>query len=257
VAELVGRLEETSRQRWQALEATRARGLAHLLAGDLDKAVADLEAVTESVRAAEILEPGAFPASPGLVEALARLGRPEDAARELAWLEERSREQDHPWGLAVSARARGLLHEQAGELADAEASLRESLERHADLELPLDEARARLALGRVLRRDGRRREARELLSDAAERLGALGVEPLAAAARAELASVGGRAVSEQGLTPAEERVARLVAEGLTNQEVATRLVVTVRAVEANLTRVYAKLGVRSRTQLARIFAADL
>ncbi len=254
-AALVEHLAANPHLRWQRLEATRARGLAHLFAGDAASAATDLGSVAQSVRDGEILEPGAFPASPDLIEALVRSGRADEAWQELEWLEDRAREQDHRWALAVSARARGLLEEDAGALAEAEAALRESLERHEDLELPLDEARAQLALGRVLRRTGRRRDARALLSEVSERLQRLGVAPLAAAARDELASLGGRA-SSPGLTPTEERVARLVAEGLTNREVAAKLVVTVRAVEANLTRVYAKLGVRSRAQLARIFRAD-
>ena len=72
---------------------------------------------------------------------------------------------------------------------------------------------------------------------------------------AELGRVGGRVASGDGLTATEQRVAALVAEGRTNREVAAELVVSVRAVEANLTRVYAKLGVRSRAELAARFRA--
>jgi len=71
-------------------------------------------------------------------------------------------------------------------------------------------------------------------------------------AAAELSRIGGRASMRWELTPTERRVAQLVAEGLTNKEVAGAVVSSVRAVEANLTRIYAKLGVRSRTELAHV-----
>jgi len=253
VEELVGDIFIELRMRWHSLEATRARGVARLFAGDLEGAAADLETVTGEVRSAGVAEPGAFPASPDLVEALVQLGRIEDAQRELAWLEARASEQQHPWGLVVACRARGLLEEHLGHLEAAEASFSDGLARHSGLTLPLDEARTRVAFGRVLRRTNRRRDAREQLTRAVESLEALGVVPLAADARSELERVGGRARAS-GLTPTEERVAALVAEGRTNREVADELVVTVRAVEANLTRIYSKLGVRSRVELTRALA---
>jgi DNA-binding CsgD family transcriptional regulator len=77
----------------------------------------------------------------------------------------------------------------------------------------------------------------------------MGARLWAGRARAELGRIGGRARSD-GLTPTEQRVADLVAEGRSNKEVADALFVSVRTVEANLTRVYAKLGIRSRTELA-------
>jgi DNA-binding NarL/FixJ family response regulator len=78
----------------------------------------------------------------------------------------------------------------------------------------------------------------------------VGAEPLAEKTRAELARIGGRAPAGDGLTETERRVAELVAEGKSNKEVAAALYVAVRTVEANLTKVYAKLGIHSRTELA-------
>ena len=239
------------RMRWHTLEVTRARGLARFFGGDFEGAAADLETVCGQVRSAGVADPGAFPASPDLVETLIRLERPDEAERELAWLEARASEQQHPWGLAAAARARGLLQAHAGDLETAETSLREALARFSRLELPLDEARTRVALGRMLRRSNRRRAAREQLVDAVDAFERLGAVPLAADARSELERVGGRARAS-GLTPTEERVAALVADGRTNREVADALVVSVRAVEANLTRIYSKLGVRSRVELTRV-----
>ena len=104
-------------------------------------------------------------------------------------------------------------------------------------------------LGSIQRRVKQRAAARASLEEALASLEAIGARLWAERARAGLGGIGGRARSG-GLTPTEERVADLVAEGRSNKEVAEALFVTVRTVEANLTRVYAKLGIRSRTELA-------
>ena len=104
-------------------------------------------------------------------------------------------------------------------------------------------------LGGVQRRLKRKAAARRSLEEALAILEATGAPLWAERARAELARIGGR-TRAGGLTPTEERVADLVAEGRSNKEVADALFVSVRTVEANLTRIYAKLGVRSRTELA-------
>lgn len=106
----------------------------------------------------------------------------------------------------------------------------------------------------VQRRLRRNRAARESLDAALDRFTAVGAPLWAEIARAELARVGGRVGSPGTLTPAEERIAALVAEGRTNKEVASELYLSVHTVEATLTRVYSKLGVRSRTRLARELA---
>src|SRR6266511_3441839 len=113
-------------------------------------------------------------------------------------------------------------------------------------------ARALLALGIVRRRGRQKRPAREAIEAALEAFETLGAAGWAAKARAELGRIGGRTRSE-GLTAAERRVAALVAEGRTNREVAAALFLGERTVETHLSHVYAKLGVRSRAELARTF----
>ena len=108
-----------------------------------------------------------------------------------------------------------------------------------------------LALGRTQRRAKKRAAARATLEDARSRFEALGAPLWAAQARDELARIGGRAPSRDDLTEAERRVAMLVAEGRTNRQVAAALFLTEHSVETALTRVYRKLGVRSRTELTR------
>ena len=115
---------------------------------------------------------------------------------------------------------------------------------------PFGRARAQLALGTVHRRARRKRAARDAIEAAISGFDELGAPVWAERARAELGGIGGRTRTE-GLTPAESRVAALVAEGPTNREVAAALFLGERTVESHLSHVYAKLGVRSRTELAR------
>jgi DNA-binding NarL/FixJ family response regulator len=118
--------------------------------------------------------------------------------------------------------------------------------------LPFELARSRVVLGEVQRRAKQRKAARETLDLAIAGFEALGAHLWVDRARAEQARIGGRTTIE-GLSETELRVAQLVAEGRSNKEVAAALFVSVRAVEANLSRVYAKLGIESRTELARRF----
>ena len=98
------------------------------------------------------------------------------------------------------------------------------------------------------------RDARTALSEALAAFDELGARLWSEKARGELARIGGRTPAGTGLTASEERVAALVAEGLTNKQVAGRLFVTDRTVEGHLSRIYAKLGLRSRAELAAHFA---
>ena len=109
--------------------------------------------------------------------------------------------------------------------------------------------------GQVYRRNRQKRAAKQALDRALDLFERLGVPLWAAKARAELARVGIRPSAPLGLTATEERVARLVADGKSNREVAAELFLSRRTVEDNLSRVYRKLGVQSRTQLARSFAS--
>jgi DNA-binding NarL/FixJ family response regulator len=234
---------------WHALEARRLVGVAALNDGDAERAVEQFSAVWEHLERAGIREPGAFPVAPDLIEALVAVGRVDDAARVLEQFAQEADRLAHPWGRATAARARGQVLLARDDLAPAEASLLRALSLHAELQLPRDAARTRLALGVVHRRARRRREARSELEAARDAFVELGATARAARAADELARVAGRR-SATGLTPTEQRVAALVADGLTNKQIAERLVVSVAAVEAHLTRIYAKLGVRRRTELA-------
>ncbi|MGH3070856.1 MAG: helix-turn-helix transcriptional regulator, partial [Gaiellaceae bacterium] len=141
-----------------------------------------------------------------------------------------------------------------GDLDAAHVAVEQALAAHERLPQPFELARTMLVLGTVERRARRWRAAREALARALEIFDHLGASLWAEKAGAELARVAGRAPGRSGLSETEERVAGLVAGGLSNKQVAAELFVTVRTVEANLTRIYAKLGVRSRTELAHRFS---
>ena len=116
--------------------------------------------------------------------------------------------------------------------------------------MPAEVGRTLLVLGGIQRRMKQRAAARRTFSRAVELFEAAGAVVWAERARAELGRISGRAPGPVQLSETELRVVRLVARGLSNREVAAELFVTVRAVESTLTKAYAKLGVRSRTELA-------
>jgi len=152
--------------------------------------------------------------------------------------------------LAQVARCRGLVAAARGDVDEAVALLADAVKRHEAAGDPFGRAQALLALGAVRRRGRKKRLARDALVEALAVFEECGAEGWAARARSELGGVGGRR-RQEGLTPAEQRVAELVAEGRTNREVAATLVLGERTVETHLTHIYAKLGIRSRTELAR------
>jgi DNA-binding CsgD family transcriptional regulator len=186
---------------------------------------------------------------PDAIEALVGLGRRPEAEALLAAWERAGARYERPRIRATAARCRALL---VGSEGDLEAALKQAeiaLEHHEALAVPFERARTLIVLGTLHRRAKHKAAARAALEEAIEILDAIEVPLWAGRARAELNRIGGRAQAD-GLTPTEHRVADLVAEGRSNKQVAGELFVSVRTVEANLTRIYAKLGIRSRTELA-------
>ena len=195
------------------------------------------------------------------IEAAARAGDPNSAREWLDELERWAQGSGAPWAVAAALRCRGLLAEDAGE---AERALDAAVEAHRHAGRPFERARTRLALGELLRRARRRVEAREHLRGALEGFEALGAEPWAERARVELRASGQTAMrgdpgARERLTAQELQVAQFVAEGLTNRDVAAQLFLSPRTIDFHLRNVFRKLGIASRTQLARLeleLAAD-
>jgi DNA-binding CsgD family transcriptional regulator len=235
--------------------AGAALGLLELSLGRPAEAAEHLAPLVEVARQEGISEPGLTRYVPDQVEALVELGRLDEACELLDWYEGNALRLGRRGATALSRRCRGLLAAAKGALDEALAHFEAALAEHDAVPLPFDQARTLLVYGAALRRAKRKADARGRLEEAVAAFEGLSATAFAERARAELARIGGRRRSEGELTATERQIAQLVAEGHSNKEVAAALFVTVKTVEANLSRVYAKLGLRSRADLARHMAA--
>ena len=200
-------------------------------------------------------EPTAAPFAPDAVEALIGVGQLDDAATLLDQLESNGRRLDRAWALALGARCRSLLLAAAGDLDAAAETAEYALNEHRRLPMPFERARTLFVLGQIQRRRRQKRAAAVALDEAARVFDELGTPLWAERARAELERVSGSSPAGRSrLTPSERRVAELAASGLTNREVAGALFISPKTVEANLARVYHKLGIHSRAELGRRMA---
>ena len=233
-----------------------AEALGHLgfVLGTPEEAVAQLEPPLAVIRREAIAEPGVTRFAVDLIEALVELGRSDEAIEILDWYEGNARRLERASALANCRRCRGLLASGDGELEAALVVYEEALALHDRAEIPLDRGRTLLALGAAQRRVKRRREARATLEQALALFEKIGAALWAERARGELRRISGRAPTTGALTPAEERVAALVVQGKTNREVAAALFLSDRTVEGHLSRIFGKLGIRHRTELARALA---
>jgi DNA-binding CsgD family transcriptional regulator len=192
-----------------------------------------------------------------LIEAATRTGKSALAADALERLSETTRPSGTDWGLGIEARSRALLSE--GEVA--ERLYREAIERLARTRVRVALARAHLLYGEWLRRERRRMDAREQLRTAHELFITMGADGFAERARRELRATGEtarkRTVETSGqLTPQETQVARLARDGLSNPEIGLRLFISASTVQYHLRKVFMKLDINSRMQLARALPAD-
>ncbi len=237
------------------MESLRAQALVDVATGDAAAVVRSLAAVEAFCEPIGPLEPAIAVYHADLAEALVATGDLDAAGAVLDRLEERAAGASIPWAVASAARARGWLRAARGDTDGALEELDRSVELFATrVGVPFDLGRALLARGIVLRRADRRRLAVESLQSAIAIFERLGAAPWLARAREEVSRVPVRRSGGEGLTPTETRVAELAAKGASNREIAATLFIEVKTVEANLTRIYGKLGVRSRAGLATAFA---
>jgi DNA-binding CsgD family transcriptional regulator len=245
-------IAERAEQRFAIAQALWALGATEFSAGCWEPAWASLQRATALLRDHGVAELNAVPVHPLAAEAAIALGRLDDARRLLT--EAAMAPARRPLVAAIH-RGEGLLCGAAGEGDRAVALLETAVREHRDLALEFELARSLLALGSVQRRLKQRGAARAALGEAAAAFARVGAASWSERAQAEIARLGGRRVrSRDELTESELRIARLAAEGRSNREIAGELFIVERTVEANLTRVYRKLGVRSRAQLARLIA---
>jgi DNA-binding CsgD family transcriptional regulator len=261
VAGLQGREAEARELVAEAMQRALADEL--LVAADSARvALAEVELgrgnPAEAIEQLEQISPSPYPpvgmlASPELIEAAVRVGDLERAHAALGRFEAWSQVSRAPVVRGQVARCRAML---AQDPADAEAGFAEALDAHVQAP-PYERARTQLAFGERLRRERRKSDARTQLRTALDTFEGLGVAPWAERARAELQATGETArkrdVSTMDeLTPQELRIAQLVAAGATNRDVASQLFVSPKTVEYHLRKVFLKVGVSSRVELARI-----
>jgi DNA-binding CsgD family transcriptional regulator len=232
----------------------RDAGFTHLALALLDVGLGRYRAALSAAREASLGEVNVVNtwALPELVEAAARSGEFAEAAGAAERLADSALAGSTNWGLGMLARSRAL----ASQSGNAEELYREAIDRLGRGRARLHFARAKLVYGEWLRRERRRKDAREQLREAHELLSAMGAGAFAERARAELLATGEhtRRWSTQTmdlLTPQEARIAHLAADGATNADIATQLFISPRTVEYHLSKVFRKFDVRSRTQLTR------
>jgi DNA-binding CsgD family transcriptional regulator len=225
-------------------------GLAALWGGDTPAGAEWLGKADRQAAKLGWIEPAMRAWTADYAEALLELGRIDEAVRVVDVWEADAARLGRDRVLAHVTRCRGLVAAAEGAVDPAAVLLEQAAARHDAVGDAFGRARALLALGIVRRRARQKRPARDAIREALAGFEQLGASSWAERARDELGSIGGR-TREEGLTPAEQRVADLVAAGRTNREVAAALFLGERTVASHLTHIYAKLGVRSRTELAR------
>jgi DNA-binding CsgD family transcriptional regulator len=226
-------------------------GFLELSLGDPSAAIERLDPVLAFLDEMGAAEPNVIPCVPDAIEALVALGDLERADDLVAVHEEKGRALDRPWALATTARCRGLLAAARSDRPASMDAFERAMEQHARIEMPFELGRTLVVLGEVQRRFKQRRAAGASLRAALYTFQALGAPLWARRAEEGLARIGARVASPGELTPTEQRVAELVADGRTNREVADSLFVSVKTVEANLSRIFHKLGITSRRELRR------
>jgi DNA-binding CsgD family transcriptional regulator/tetratricopeptide (TPR) repeat protein len=266
---LRGRIDEARAAAERGLARADAVGAGRALFGG-HRAVLGLVALStgDDAGCADLLEPLSTALTPGISETgwfrfladelEARLGLGDIHRARL--LVERLAERrdvflDRAWARAATYRCGALVSAADGDEHAADEEFTLALREHERLGDPFELGRTLLARGRSQRRFKRRRASRESLEAARDLFARVGAPLWTAKAENELHRIGGRAPRGIGLTPTEERVARLAAEGLTNREIASALFLSPNTVQAYLKRVYRELGIRSRTELAREFAS--
>jgi DNA-binding CsgD family transcriptional regulator len=223
--------------------------LLELSLGNPEAAWRACEPLTLALEQEGIAEPVPAFFLPDALEALIALGRLDRAEALLDAFEERGRRLDRPWALATAGRCRGLLLAARGDLVGAAEALEQALAAHARLQMPFEHGRTLMVKGMVERRARRRAQAKQSFETALGVFDRIGARLWIERTRRELERLGLRRSARDQLTESERRVAELAAEGLTNRDVAAALFMSPKTVEANLSRVYGKLGISSRAEL--------
>jgi DNA-binding CsgD family transcriptional regulator len=238
--------------------AALARAEVAAARGEQETVLRALEPVLAIEPRAAVDEPGFWPWPDLYAEALISAGRLDEAEALLVPHEQLAADRGRAAMSARLGRARGRLAVARGQLPEAERAYQGALATLANLTMPFERALVELAYGQALRRGGQRRAAAVQLQAARDRFAALRAAPFLELCERELRGCGlapaRRSDFDPGkLTAQEQAVARLVAIGMSNRQVAAELFVSVKTVQFHLTHIYAKLGVGSRAELAAQF----
>jgi len=229
-------------------------GFAALTDDDPVSADQSFSALEGQIAELGILEPIRFRWESDHIEALVALRQLDRAVALVARLEARHAFLPRPWTSVVIPRSRALVRLGRGDVEGANHEAEEAVRATASLAAPFEVARTLLVQGQILRRANQRRAAAAALGEALRIFESLAAPAWASHTRDEAARLGLRRDAGSALTPSEREVAMLAAQGLTNRAVAERLFVSPKTVEANLSRAYSKLGIRSRAELGRVMA---
>ncbi len=233
--------------------ARSALGILELSLGRPAEGFAALGPLVAIVEALAFGDPVMVPFLPDAVEALVAIGEIDRADRLTGRLEARAAAVDRASARALAARCRGLVAWARGDVESSLEELSRACALHEEQLVPFELARTLLVLGRVQRRSRRFRRARASFDRAHELFVGIGARLWVATVSAERDRTHVRQSTDE-LTPTESRIAALASEGLSNREIAERLFITPKTVEANLSRVYRKLSIRSRAALAAALA---
>ena len=251
-------IAHTGDYEFMVVAAGLARAQVPAARGDHDGVLRALEPLATLPGRAGVDEPGFWPWQDLYGDALVSAGRLEDAEAFLAPHEELAAARGRAAMIAGLARVRGRLEAAQGRFPSAEAAFRRALAEAEQLGSPFSLALVELAYGQVLRRAGQRRVAAERLQAARDRLASLRARPYLERCERELAASGlapakRSTFDPSRLTAQELAVARLVAVGMSNRQVASELFVSIKTVQFHLTHIYAKLSVGTRAELAAQF----
>ena len=254
---LLGVLEAETTNPWIVHRVHAVLGFVALSRNDATSAVAHTDLWHAALVQMHFGEPGYSRSHLDHVCALVEAGRTADAATFCDELSEQAMRSGRESAAAVVLTGRAMLEAHAGRMSAALALSASALAWYDASPLRFDRARTLLITGRISRRAKAKSDARALLMEAEREFASFGATAWQAQAAAELARVNVRPSAPSELTETERLVAQLAASGLSNKEVADRTFLAVKTVEANLARVYRKLGIRSRAELgARMGSAS-
>jgi DNA-binding NarL/FixJ family response regulator len=231
---------------------TTTLGFLEVSLGNYEAAVDILEpllsAFAQAPRATEIF---VTPFLPDAAEALIQLDRLDGAQRLIEVLEGNGRRLDRPWMLALGARCHAMLLAARHDMSEALGATHRAMAAHERLSMPFERARTQMLLGQLQRRQRGRESAAAALREAVATFEELNTPLWADRARISLDRIHFGRAAAKALTSAERRIADLAAAGTSNHDIASSLFISQKTVEAHLSRVYRKLGIRSRAELGR------